>query len=136
MGIKSVFVRHFQWLYYGLYNTVFVAKDLRYLFSCWSSKRLPRSTSFPHPIGIVIGTGSPIGENCTILQNVTIGVKNPSDTQSPKIGDRVFIGSGAVILGDIEIGDGVVIGANSVVLSDVPEGVVIAGSPAEVVSKQ
>jgi len=52
----------------------------------------------------------------------------------PVIGDNVYIGCGAVILGDVDIGDGSTIGANSVVLSDVPQGATVAGVPAEVVS--
>jgi serine O-acetyltransferase len=49
----------------------------------------------------------------------------------PKIGDKVFIGAGARILGDITIGDEALIGANSVVIRDVPAGATAVGIPAK-----
>jgi serine O-acetyltransferase len=120
----------YRWIYFGIYNSI-VAADFRLLFSCVISQRLPRSTRLPHPVGIVIGSGTPIGDGCTILQNTTIGVKELDDSRSPRIGNNVIICSGAAVLGDIEVGNNAVIAANSVVLSDVPEGTVVAGVPAE-----
>lgn len=83
----------------------------------------------PHPYSIVVGR-SVIGSNVTILQNVTVGVTSPKDKRSPYIGDGVFIGAGACVLGGVRIGRGAVVGANSVVLSDVGDGVVVVGAPA------
>ena len=51
------------------------------------------------------------------------------------IGDRVFIGAGAIILPGVTIGNDVIIGAGSVVTKDVENGLVVAGSPAHVVMK-
>ena len=51
----------------------------------------------------------------------------------PTIGDRVFIGTGAKLLGPITIGDDVRIGANAVVIDDVPAGATVVGAPARVV---
>lgn len=86
-----------------------------------------------HPIGIVIGGGVRIGENVQIQQNVSIGgnfgkarPNNPRWT-SPRIGDNVFIGPGAVVVGPIQIGNGARIGANAVVTRDVPEGAQATG---------
>lgn len=84
----------------------------------------------PHPIGIVIGKGCIIGDECKIYQNVTIGRKNGG---YPTIGNNVVIYPGAVIVGDIRIGDNVIIGANAVVLHDVPDNVVVAGVPANII---
>ncbi|WP_283647906.1 serine O-acetyltransferase [Hafnia paralvei] len=92
-----------------------------------------RKTKLPHPIGIVIGKKANIGNNCTIYQNVTIGVKNSEDVNYPKIGDNVTIYSGCCIVGDITIGNNVIIGANSLILSDVPSDCIIAGSPAKII---
>jgi len=84
----------------------------------------------PHPVGIVIGKGCVIGDECKIYQNVTIGRKNGG---YPVIGDHVTIYPGSVVIGNIHIGDHVTIGANSVVLMDLPNHAVVAGNPAEII---
>lgn len=73
-----------------------------------------------------------IGANCYVHQNVTVGWDYRSP-RGPVIGDGVFIGAGAKILGAVDIGDGARIGANAVVLSDVPPGATAVGAPARVV---
>ena len=83
-------------------------------------------------LGVVIHPDVVIGADCTIAQNVTIG-RNPGDTHVPVLGDRVYVGAGAVIFGEITIGDDTMIGANSVVLADVPARAVVAGVPARVI---
>jgi serine O-acetyltransferase len=82
-----------------------------------------------HPIGTVISPKR-MGRNCSIIAAVTIGMRNTWDF--PDIGDEVFIGAGARVLGAIKIGDGAVIGANAVVISDVPAGATAVGIPARV----
>ena len=82
-------------------------------------------------IGVVIHKDAVIGENCVIESNVTIGGRN-NCPRVPVIGDRVFIGSGARILGDVHVGSGSVIGANAVVLHDVPPRCTAAGVPARI----
>ena len=91
----------------------------------------------PHPIGIVIGEGVVIGNNCKIFQNVTIGGKNVGDAASgryPSIGDDVVIFAGGKVLGDISVGSHCTIGANSVVIKDVRRGSTVAGIPARAVT--
>lgn len=83
-----------------------------------------------HPVGTVIAAEK-IGKNCTIIASVTIGMRNT--WAFPRIGNNVFIGAGARILGDIEIGDGAVIGANAVVIDNVPAGATVVGIPARVI---
>lgn len=90
---------------------------------------LPKSTHFRHPYGVVISHTTVFGENVDILQNVTIGKKDPRTTyiDTVTIGNDVFIGAGAIILGDVIIGDNVIIGAGAIVLKDVPENVTVVG---------
>lgn len=85
-----------------------------------------------HGFGIVIGANVTLGKNAYLLNNITIGSRNPGGNQ-PKIGDNVYIGVGARILGDITIGDNVKIGANTVVLNDVPSNCTVVGNPGRVV---
>ena len=91
--------------------------------------------TIPHCGGIVVGGGSKIGKNCTILQGVTIGSNLFKDRYKlATIGDNVLIGAGVKIIGPIKIGNNVTIGANSVVTKDIPDGVVIGGNPAKILS--
>jgi len=55
---------------------------------------------------------------------------------APELGDGVFVGTGAKILGPVKIGDGTIIGAGSVVLKDVPAHTTVAGVPARVIRDQ
>ncbi|MDX9972399.1 MAG: serine O-acetyltransferase [FCB group bacterium] len=83
-------------------------------------------------LGIVIHSDASIGDNCWISQNVTIGRKG-SDKRVPVIGNNVYIGAGAVIVGEIEIGDNSIIGANSFLNISVPPGSLVAGVPAKII---
>jgi serine O-acetyltransferase len=83
---------------------------------------------FPHPLGIVIGDTSVIGNGVTIYQNVTIGRKAKSRiNENPRIGDNVVIYPGAVVIGEITIGDNSIIGANTTVTIDIPAGSTVVG---------
>lgn len=87
----------------------------------------------PHPNGVVIHEDARIGDDCMIMQQVTIGmIRGPV----PVIGSKVYIGAGAKVLGGVTIGDGAAIGANAVVLSDVPTGHVAVGVPAVVKARK
>lgn len=81
-------------------------------------------TFFPHdPYGCFFSQGAHIGTGCTIMQHVTIGSNNVTKGDrggAPRIGNNVFIGAGAKIIGDITIGDNVRIGAGCVVAKSVP----------------
>lgn len=83
-------------------------------------------------IAVVINKRAIIGQNCVIGSCVTIGGKSKGDA-APKIGDFVYIATGAKVLGDIQIGNHVIIGANSVVVKDVPSNCVVAGIPAAII---
>ena len=83
-----------------------------------------------HPIGTVI-SAKRMGRNCSIIAAVTIGMRN--EWKFPEIGDEVFIGAGARVLGGIKVGDRAVIGANAVVIHDVANGVTVVGIPARAI---
>ena len=93
-----------------------------------------KNTKFWHRgMGCTVHYDVKIGENCKILPNVMIGAQfangNP-DAKVPIIGNNCFIGTGAVIIGDIHIGNDVIIGANAVVTKDVPDYHYAVGVPA------
>lgn len=89
--------------------------------------------SIAHYGTIVIGYAQ-IGKNCRIQEDVNIGATN-GELRAATIGNNVFIGTGAKIIGDIMVADGVAIGANSVVCKSIKEkGITVAGVPAKKVS--
>ena len=90
--------------------------------------------SIAHYGTIVVNSAAKVGKNCRIHEGVNIGATNGS-TLAPKIGDNVFIGTGAKIIGDISIASDVVIGANAVVVKSITEsGVTYGGVPAKKIS--
>ena len=82
---------------------------------------------------IILGRGS-IGANCTIEQNVTLGIARGEERGRPAICNRVFIGAGAMIVGKITIGDDAYIFPGSVVTRSVPPRAVVMGYPAKIIS--
>lgn len=85
--------------------------------------------------GIIVSEKAKIGRNCNLSHGVTIGQANRGKREGfPTIGDRVYIGPGAKIIGRVYVGNDVAIGANAVVVDDVPANAVVAGIPAEVIS--
>ncbi|MFO0756277.1 MAG: serine O-acetyltransferase EpsC [Byssovorax sp.] len=88
---------------------------------------------FVHSLGTVIGGDAKVGDRVRLMGNNTIGTAK--DNGYPIVGDDVWIGCGARILGPVRIGDRAVIGANAVVLHDVPADGVAIGVPAVVKTK-
>ncbi len=86
-----------------------------------------------HPSGCVIRPQR-IGDDATIIAAVTIGLNK--EPIWPTIGDRVFLGAGCRVLGDITLGDDVRVGANAVVLTDVPDDTTMVGIPARPVGSR
>ncbi len=87
-----------------------------------------------HGTGVVIGETAVIGDNVTMFHGVTLGgTGKEKGKRHPTVGNNVFIGSGAKILGNIIIGDNVKIGANAVILRDVPDNVTVVGIPGKIV---
>jgi serine acetyltransferase len=92
----------------------------------------PRLRMF-HPTGIVLHPDVVVGADCIVRHNVTLGNvvrRDGSSKGTPRIGDRVELGAGCAVLGDVEIGDDARIGALALVLIDVPAGATAVGNPA------
>lgn len=94
--------------------------------------KLGRRVVIEHQGAIVIHGYCHIGDDSIIRQGVTLGLRYVDrPNEAPKLGKRVNVGAGAVILGDVTIGDDACIGANAVVLNDVPAGQTAVGIPAK-----
>ncbi|MBJ6364992.1 serine O-acetyltransferase [Staphylococcus sp. AtDRG32] len=96
--------------------------------------KIGKGTKFAHSgLGCVIHERAIIGDNCKILQNVTIGGRSKHGT--PVIGNNVLIGAGATILGGITIGNNVKIGAQALVMEDVQDNQTIVAQKGTILNK-
>ncbi|MBV9266380.1 MAG: serine O-acetyltransferase [Acidobacteriaceae bacterium] len=87
-----------------------------------------------HGLGVVIGETAEIGDDVLLYQGVTIGgTGNQRGKRHPTLGNRVVVGTGAAVLGNITLGDNVRVGAGSVVVHSVPEGSTVVGIPGRIV---
>lgn len=86
--------------------------------------------------GVVIHPRAKIGNNAVIYHQVTIGSDKVGNDGAPVIGDNVFIGVGAKVLGSLNIGDNVKIGASAVVITDVNNNSTAVGIPAKILQHQ
>lgn len=102
--------------------------------------RLGRRVFIDHGAAVVIGETAVIGDDVTIFHQVTLGAvgfwrdawREPGARRHPVVGDRVVIGTNAIVLGPVTIGDDALIGAGALVLSDVPAGARVTAPAAKV----
>jgi serine O-acetyltransferase len=87
-----------------------------------------------HGLVTLIGAHK-IGKDCWVNSGVTIGYKTGHEKTLATIGDNVYIGAGAKILGPVIIGDNVFIGANAVITRDVPSNCTVVGVPGRIVKR-
>jgi len=127
----KIFRASFSILYRFLYRYIrnHYGIDLPYTVN------LGRRVVIEHQSAIIIHGFSVIGDDCVIRQGVTLGNRYlEKPLEAPKLGNRVNIGAGAKILGNVNIGDDVNIGANAVVLSDITSGKTAVGIPAKIIN--
>ncbi len=87
-----------------------------------------------HGMGVVIGETAEVGADVTLYHGVTLGGTSlTKGKRHPTLGDRVVVGAGAKVLGDITIGEDSRIGANAVVIKSVPPDSVVVGIPGRIV---
>lgn len=105
------------------------------IFNCYVpyDVEIGEGTQFSYGgIGVLIHSKAKIGKNCIICQGISIGGRSNQNIL-PVIGDRVYIGPGAKILGNVKIGDDAVIAPNCVVIKDVPARTIVGGVPAKII---
>ena len=99
--------------------------------------QIGRRLFIDHGMGVVIGETTIVGDDVTLYQGVTLGgTGKEHGKRHPTIGDKVVIGAGAKILGNIAIGENCRIGAGSVVLRDVPDNSTVVGVPGHIVFRE
>lgn len=120
----------------------FLYKLLKVLTEILTGIELPCETTLgrrfviEHFGGIVISGDAVFGDDCIVRNGVTVGLRHTGRRGSPIVGNRVDIGAGAKVLGQIHIGDDVFIGANAVVLTDVPAYSIAVGVPARILPRK
>ena len=108
----------------------------KYGFQIPTKTKIGKGLYIGHFGTIIINEEVIIGNNCNLSPNVTIGETNRGVLKgSPTIGNEVWVGTGAVIIGKITIGNNVLIAPNSYVNSDVPSDSIAIGNPAKIISK-
>ncbi|MBA3597204.1 MAG: serine acetyltransferase [Methylibium sp.] len=123
-GLRARLLRRAARITHAFWSIV-TASDIR------PQARLGQGLRMPHPTGVVIHHDAVIGDDCILMQQVTIGqLTKPG---APVLGCNVYVGAGAKVLGAITIGDGARIGANAVVLTSLPPHCTAIGIPARIV---
>jgi serine O-acetyltransferase len=135
-GFQALFVyRIFHWFYERRIPTqplrFFVERFIEIItgISIPAQATIGKGLRIHHFGGIIVHSTAVVGECCTIYHGVTLGDRGGWGG-APRVGDRVLIGAGAKLIGEIVIGDDCVIGANAVVHTSVPAGHIAVGVPA------
>jgi serine O-acetyltransferase len=108
---------------------------VKYGFQFAPTCKIGKGLYMAHYGNIVINSKVVLGKNCTISQGVTMGnTKRGKNIGNPTVGDRVWIGTNSVIVGEIKIGNDVLIAPLTFVNFDVPDKAVVAGNPAQIIN--
>lgn len=110
----------------------FLNRILRQEDSVQLSSNVGEGFCLVHAYTTIINGAARLGNNCTILHSVTIGGGKGG---APTIGNNVYIGAGAIIIGGVKVGDNVKIGAGAIVVNDVPDNSTVVCEKARVIIK-
>ena len=129
-------VAHWMWGKPGLrFSSRLLSQIARFLtgIEIHPGATIGRRFFIDHGMGVVIGQTAIIGDDVLIYHQVTLGGRARGRfKRHPTIGNRVLIGAGAKVIGDITVGDDAKIGANALVVKDVAPGAVVVGIPSNV----
>jgi serine O-acetyltransferase len=121
---------------YLLLKTYKRSLRIKYGFEISKEAKIGEGFYLTDHIGPVVIGPVVIGKYCNIAHNVTIGrAYRNGDIGRPTIGDRVWIGTGSVLVGKINIGSNVMIAPNTFLNMDVPANSVVIGNPAQIIAK-
>lgn len=129
-------IAHFHWLHKMRFGARLLSSFNRFLtnIEIHPGAKIGRRFFIDHGAGVVIGETAEIGDDVLIYAGVILGGTSlEKKKRHPTIGNRVVIGSSAVVLGAITIEDDVKIGSGSVVVKSVPAGKTVVGIPGRIV---
>lgn len=135
--LKKYYIRY---IYFyrknGVINRIILKRyEHKYQLNIFS-KNIGGGLYLPHPYNITINYNVIIGDNCNINNGVTIGCEPRGKRKgTPIIGNKVWIGANAVIVGNIKIGNNVLIAPNTFVNCDIPSNSIVFGNPAIIKEK-
>ena len=132
-AIQAYRVAHYYWNHDRPVLALYLQSRISEVFAVdiHPGARIGKGIMFDHATSVVIGETAVIGDDFSMLHEVTLGgTGKVGGDRHPKIGKGVMIGAGAKVLGNILVGEGARIGAGSVVLEDVPPFTTVAGIPA------
>lgn len=119
---------------YVFFRILYERVTIKYGFDCPACTSIGPGFVCGHTGAIAINGQAVIGSNVEVLQGVTIGVEKRGKREgAPVIGNNVWIGSNASIVGKVKVGDNVLIAANAFVNFDVPANSIIVGNPARII---
>jgi serine O-acetyltransferase len=121
-------------LFYRLLLRIY---SVKYGFQINPSTKIGKGLYIGHRGTIIVNSLSVIGACRNLSPGVTIGQTNRGSKKgAPVLGDRVWVGTNAVIVGGIKIGDNVLIAPNAYVNVDVPSNSIVIGNPAQIIYKE
>ena len=138
-GLHAVLMHRIAHWFYGRRLFVLarcISQTARFLtgIEIHPGARIGKRLFIDHGLGVVIGETAEVGDDVLLYQGVTLGgTGNQRGKRHPTLGNRVVVGTGAAVLGNIKLGDDAKVGAGSVVVHSVPDGSTVVGIPAKVV---
>ena len=127
---------HFLWQHRLRFLARFLSHVSRFLtgIEIHPGAKIGRRFFIDHGAGVVIGETAEVGDDVLMYQGVVLGGTTlEKKKRHPTIGNRVIIGTGAIVLGAITVEDDVRIGSGSVVIKPVPPGATVVGVPGRIV---
>lgn len=120
-----------------IYRFLLRKYSIKYGIQIYPSTSIGKGLYIGHWGTIIVNHNAKIGENCNLSSGVTIGQTNRGEKQGcPTIGNKVWIGTNAVIVGKINIGNNVMIAPNGFVNFDVPDNSIVVGNPGNIIRKE
>ncbi len=119
------------------YRLKYERYKVKYMMDIPASVKIGKGLRIEHIGGIVINPGAEIGENVTILNGVLIGAQNRGKHEGfPIIGNYVWIGTNAIIVGGVHVGNNVLIAPGAYINFDVPDNCIVLGNPGKIIMKE
>jgi serine O-acetyltransferase len=140
-GLHAIWIQritHWLWTHNARFIARYLSQYARWLtgIEIHPGAKIGSGFFIDHGMGVVIGETAEVGDDVTLYHGVTLGGTSlDKGKRHPTIGDRVTIGAGAKVLGNIYIGADSRIGANAVVVKSVPDNSVVVGVPGQIVKR-